>query len=45
VFNEIRRNDAIIQCDSCQRILYFAGSPAATTVSPSASSTETAGAS
>ena len=45
VFNEIRRNDAIIQCDSCQRILYFAGSPAATTASPSASSTETAGAS
>jgi predicted nucleic acid-binding Zn-ribbon protein len=24
VFNEIRRNDAIIQCDSCSRILYFA---------------------
>jgi len=23
VFNEIRRNDAIRQCDSCQRILYF----------------------
>jgi predicted nucleic acid-binding Zn-ribbon protein len=23
VFNEIRRNDAIIQCDSCHRILYF----------------------
>ena len=29
VFNEIRRNDRIIQCDSCQRILYFAGAPAA----------------
>src|SRR5436190_2437996 len=28
VFNTIRRNDAIIQCDSCQRILYFV--PAAT---------------
>ena len=28
VFNEVRRNDAIIQCDSCQRILFFAG-PAA----------------
>src|SRR5207247_3038978 len=27
VFNNIRRNDSIIQCDSCQRILYF--SPAA----------------
>jgi predicted nucleic acid-binding Zn-ribbon protein len=25
VFNLIRRNDSIIQCDSCQRILYFAG--------------------
>jgi predicted nucleic acid-binding Zn-ribbon protein len=24
-FNEVRRNEAIIQCDSCQRILYFAG--------------------
>jgi len=24
VFNEIRRNEAIIQCDSCQRVLYFA---------------------
>lgn len=24
-FNEIRRNDSIIQCDSCQRILYFRG--------------------
>ncbi len=24
VFNEIRRNDSIIRCDSCQRILYFA---------------------
>ncbi|HEY6213618.1 MAG TPA: C4-type zinc ribbon domain-containing protein [Vicinamibacterales bacterium] len=23
VFNTIRRNDAIIQCDSCQRILFF----------------------
>jgi predicted nucleic acid-binding Zn-ribbon protein len=30
VFNEVRRNDSIIQCDSCRRILYFAGeSPAA----------------
>jgi uncharacterized protein len=28
VFNEIRRNDQLIQCDSCQRILYFAGTPA-----------------
>jgi uncharacterized protein len=23
MFNEVRRNDAIVQCDSCQRILYF----------------------
>ena len=23
VFNEVRRNDTIMQCDSCQRILYF----------------------
>ena len=23
VFNNVRRNDTIIQCDSCQRILYF----------------------
>jgi predicted nucleic acid-binding Zn-ribbon protein len=29
VFNNVRRNDSIIQCDSCQRILYFAGAPAA----------------
>jgi predicted nucleic acid-binding Zn-ribbon protein len=25
VFNEIRRNASIIQCDSCQRILYYPG--------------------
>ncbi len=31
VFNTIRRNDAIIQCDSCQRILYFVPAAAATT--------------
>jgi predicted nucleic acid-binding Zn-ribbon protein len=31
VFNEVRRNEAIIQCDSCTRILYFVpvASPAA----------------
>jgi predicted nucleic acid-binding Zn-ribbon protein len=23
VFNAVKRNDAIIQCDSCQRILYY----------------------
>jgi uncharacterized protein len=27
VFNEIRRNAQLIQCESCQRILYFAGTP------------------
>ena len=31
VFNNIRRNDSIIQCDSCQRILYFSPAAAATT--------------
>jgi predicted nucleic acid-binding Zn-ribbon protein len=25
VFNEIRKNESIIQCDSCRRILYFVG--------------------
>jgi predicted nucleic acid-binding Zn-ribbon protein len=45
VFNEIRRNDSIIQCDSCQRILYFAGSPAGPSAGASAPPTETAGAS
>lgn len=28
VFNDVRKNDAIIQCDSCQRILYFVPAPA-----------------
>jgi len=27
VFNEIRKNDSLIQCDSCQRILYFRAHP------------------
>lgn len=31
VFNDVRRNDGIVQCDSCQRILYFV--PATTQVS------------
>jgi uncharacterized protein len=26
VFNEVRKNESIIQCDSCRRILYFADS-------------------
>jgi predicted nucleic acid-binding Zn-ribbon protein len=29
VYNDVRRNDAIVQCDSCQRILYFVPTPAA----------------
>jgi len=28
VFNEVRRNDGIVQCDSCQRILYYVVAPA-----------------
>ena len=28
VFQQVRANDAIIQCDSCQRILYFVPRPA-----------------
>jgi len=31
VFNEVRKNESIIQCDSCRRILYFAGSTEAST--------------
>jgi len=31
VFNNVRRNDQIIQCDSCQRILYFVPAPAIAT--------------
>jgi predicted nucleic acid-binding Zn-ribbon protein len=29
VFNTVRRNEAIVQCDSCQRILFFVQVPAA----------------
>jgi uncharacterized protein len=29
VFNTVRRNEAIIQCDHCQRILYYVPAPAA----------------
>jgi predicted nucleic acid-binding Zn-ribbon protein len=28
VFNTVRRNEAITQCDSCNRVLYFAAAPA-----------------
>jgi len=27
IFNDIRKNDSFIQCESCQRILYFAARP------------------
>jgi uncharacterized protein len=30
VFNTVRRNEEIVQCDSCQRVLYFVPAPAAT---------------
>ena len=30
VFQQVRQNDAVIQCDSCQRILYWVPPPAAT---------------
>ena len=33
VFNTVRRNDSITQCDSCQRILYFAPATASQTTS------------
>ncbi len=29
VYNELRRNEIVFQCESCQRILYFPGPPAA----------------
>ena len=35
VFNSVRRNDSILQCDHCNRILYFANAPAAATPDPS----------
>jgi uncharacterized protein len=33
VFNEVRRNDSILQCDHCNRILYFVPAPAAAAAS------------
>lgn len=40
VFNTVRRNEAVIQCDSCNRILYFAAAaaPAATVTTTQATS-------
>ena len=34
VFNTVRRNEEIIQCDSCNRILYFVPAPAAPAGTP-----------
>jgi predicted nucleic acid-binding Zn-ribbon protein len=34
VFNTVRRNDAITQCDSCNRILYFVPIPASAATAP-----------
>jgi uncharacterized protein len=34
VFNEVRRNDSLIQCDSCTRILYFVQAPSGATPQP-----------
>jgi predicted nucleic acid-binding Zn-ribbon protein len=42
IFNEVRKNESIIQCDSCRRILYFAGenAPAPQTAQPAAPAEE-----
>ena len=37
VFNTVRRNEDIVQCDTCQRILYFASAPAARSASDASS--------
>jgi predicted nucleic acid-binding Zn-ribbon protein len=37
VFNEVRRNDSLIQCESCSRILYYVPGPASTVAAPSPS--------
>ena len=34
IFNTVRRNEAIIQCDTCQRILFFVPQPAQTATQP-----------
>ena len=36
MFNEVRKNESIIQCDSCRRILYFAGDNARVVAAESA---------
>ncbi|HJR61576.1 MAG TPA: C4-type zinc ribbon domain-containing protein [Vicinamibacterales bacterium] len=35
MFNEVRRNDTIVQCDSCTRILYYVPPPAPSTTAQS----------
>jgi hypothetical protein len=37
VFNTVRRNEQIIQCDSCNRILFFVPAPAAAPATSDAS--------
>ena len=34
IFNTIRRNEEIVQCDTCQRILFFAPQPAQSVTEP-----------
>jgi predicted nucleic acid-binding Zn-ribbon protein len=34
VFNNVRRNEEIVQCDSCNRILYFVHLPAQAAQNP-----------
>jgi uncharacterized protein len=34
VFNNVRRNDSIVQCDSCNRILFFVPAAASTPEAP-----------
>ena len=36
VFNEVLKNESIIQCDSCRRILYFSGGAEAAPAAPQA---------
>ncbi len=35
MFNEVRRNDGLHQCDSCTRILYYVGPAAGSAPQPS----------
>jgi predicted nucleic acid-binding Zn-ribbon protein len=42
VFNSVLRNDSILQCDSCNRILYYVPMPAAAATAPSDAPPQTA---